>query len=562
MDKGASSCGTDGKCQAGACEKYQQGTSCQGASCPTSGTTFTPGGTCDGAGTCVIPASSSCFPFACGTNACKATCATDSDCAMPASCIAGSCGLKPNGAVCSSGTECKSTICAQGVCCATACTGTCMSCALSASGRRDLLAGRGQRHRPGREMHRPGRRQLRDDRLLRRKRRLSALRRWHAVRRRLLSERRRDRHLAAHLRRRGHLQAGRRHNPARRSPVTPPPARRVSRSAPPPPTARPETSATPDACGLKRLGQLCAGGSECGSGNCVDGVCCSTASCGSCQVCNLTGTRLLPAGVGREHGSPRRLQRQHPPCGTDGTCDGNGACAFAPPGISCGSAMCSGSTDTPIGACDGAGNCAQPTQSCGAYMCGSGAACLTMCTANSDCIAGDTCQSGPAPTSNRSERRAPRVPSVSAPSAPTASAARAARAAAASRAPSRGRPGAAACRNGRRSGRRLHRPGGRELRHERPLRRQRQLRELSARDRLRVGDLPGLGADPQRRGDLRRRPSLHAGLDDRLHPLRLRERRLQHRLHPVDRLRGWLHLLAEPGRRRRNLHPVALIVCE
>jgi hypothetical protein len=148
------------------------------------------------------------------------------------------------------------------------------------------------------------------------------------------------------------------------------------------------------ACGLKRLGQLCASGPECGSGNCVDGVCCSAASCGSCQVCNLTGNpgscQPVSAGSTDPHGGCTGTTT----CGTNGTCNGNGLCAFTAAGTSCGSAMCSGSTDTPIGACDGAGTCAQPTQSCGAYMCGSGAACLTMCTSNSDCIAGDTCQSG------------------------------------------------------------------------------------------------------------------------------------------------------------------------
>ena len=87
-DQGATSCGTDGKCQTGACEKYQQGTSCSNASCPASGTTYTPGGSCDGAGTCVVPGSSNCFPFACGLNACKATCASDGDCAVCQKCSA------------------------------------------------------------------------------------------------------------------------------------------------------------------------------------------------------------------------------------------------------------------------------------------------------------------------------------------------------------------------------------------------------------------------------------------------------------------------------------------
>ncbi len=42
-DKGPASCGTDGKCQAGACQKYPQGTACANASCPMPGSTFTAG---------------------------------------------------------------------------------------------------------------------------------------------------------------------------------------------------------------------------------------------------------------------------------------------------------------------------------------------------------------------------------------------------------------------------------------------------------------------------------------------------------------------------------------
>src|SRR4029078_12092771 len=95
--------------------------------------TMTPGGMCDGAGTCAIPAATSCFPFRCGTNTCKSPCAADADCAPPGVCSNGSCGLKPDGAVCGDGVECGSGICVQGTCCRTACAGSCMTCALPGS---------------------------------------------------------------------------------------------------------------------------------------------------------------------------------------------------------------------------------------------------------------------------------------------------------------------------------------------------------------------------------------------------------------------------------------------
>ena len=132
MDEGPSSCGTNGRCQAGSCQNYVSGTVCKSPSCPTGTTTFTGASTCDGAGTCVTPAVLSCTPFACGSNTCQSGCASNADCVSPAVCINGSCGLKTTGGGCASGSECSSGFCAQGVCCSTACNGACQSCSLSA----------------------------------------------------------------------------------------------------------------------------------------------------------------------------------------------------------------------------------------------------------------------------------------------------------------------------------------------------------------------------------------------------------------------------------------------
>jgi hypothetical protein len=60
-------------------------------------------------------------------------------------------------------------------------------------------------------------------------------------------------------------------------------------------------------------------------------------------------------------------------------------------GTACGAASCSGSTATPVGACDGAGACKQTQQSCSPYVCG-GAACKTTCVSTADCVAPYTCQ--------------------------------------------------------------------------------------------------------------------------------------------------------------------------
>ena len=104
-----------------------------GSTCPTGTTTFTGASTCDGAGKCVTPNASPCFPYQCGAGVCKNSCTADFDCAPPAVCINGSCGLKGNGQACAAAAECLSGFCAQGVCCGTACQGACQSCALATS---------------------------------------------------------------------------------------------------------------------------------------------------------------------------------------------------------------------------------------------------------------------------------------------------------------------------------------------------------------------------------------------------------------------------------------------
>jgi hypothetical protein len=54
-------------------------------------------------------------------------------------------------------------------------------------------------------------------------------------------------------------------------------------------------------------------------------------------------------------------------------------------------ASCTGSTPTPVGACDGAGACKQTPGSCAPYLCGA-TACKTTCATNADCVDGYTCQ--------------------------------------------------------------------------------------------------------------------------------------------------------------------------
>jgi hypothetical protein len=131
LDEGASTCGTDGRCDGnGACQRYQDDTVCAGARCDAATNTETRASVCQD-GTCVTPLPLTCAPYVgCMGKACRGVCASDVQCVDPDVCLAGDCGRKPTGAICSRAVECLSNICAQGRCCGTACAGTCKSCAV------------------------------------------------------------------------------------------------------------------------------------------------------------------------------------------------------------------------------------------------------------------------------------------------------------------------------------------------------------------------------------------------------------------------------------------------
>jgi hypothetical protein len=389
----ASTCGTNGMCEAGACQKHLQGVPCADATCPASGTSHTPGSSCDGAGRCVTPPATSCFPFRCGASVCKATCAADADCATPAVCTNGSCGLKSPGATCADGTECASGFCAQGVCCRTACTGTCLSCALAATAGTCAPVASGDADPTG-TCQNAGPATCDTTGFC-------------------------DGKGACQL-----YPAGTSCAPP--SCATGMTTQTLGRTCDGAGTCKPASTqscapyacngtacnttcvsdadcAAPSICDLttnkcgdkKRLGEPCGGDAECLTGNaCVDGVCCATASCGTCQACNVAGREGTCSEVPADAGEPHDRCTPSPPCGFVGTCDGKGACQNAPAATACGTAACAGSTLTPVGFCNGAGTCKQTPASCGPYVCGSATTCLTTCSDDGDCVTGFTCQGG------------------------------------------------------------------------------------------------------------------------------------------------------------------------
>ncbi|HEV3031161.1 MAG TPA: hypothetical protein VG319_05935 [Polyangia bacterium] len=388
VDTGAASCGTNGKCQAGACQRYPQGTACKGSTCAVGTTTFTPGSSCDGQGACVTPAASSCFPFQCGVGVCKGGCTSDLDCAAPAVCANGSCGLKGIGKTCADATECLSGFCAQGACCDEACTGTCRSCVLSGSlGHCSNITAGGADPRSrcvdqgaascGTDGACDG---------------AGACRVYAAG---TACEAAACPASSSTLTQVRSCDGARTCKPATTLSCAPylcngisacKAACTVDSDCLSPDICDPQTNL----CGNKRrLGQSCTTTTDCLTGNfCVDGVCCASSSCGLCQTCATGACANVGAGVPEPHAGCAAS----PPCGNTGNCNGAGACQQAGVGVACGVASCTVSTFTPVSHCTGAGSCATPvSSSCSPYVCG-GNACKTVCATDADCVAPFTCQ--------------------------------------------------------------------------------------------------------------------------------------------------------------------------
>ncbi len=85
------------------------------------------------------------------------------------------------------------------------------------------------------------------------------------------------------------------------------------------------------------LGEACAAASECGSGYCVDGVCCDVACDGECAACDLAGSvgTCAPRAAGTDDEAE---------CGA-GVCDGAGACAVGATRWASGYAATAGGTN-------------------------------------------------------------------------------------------------------------------------------------------------------------------------------------------------------------------------
>ena len=180
---------------------------------------------------------------------------------------------------------------------------------------------------------------LPERRLLQRRRRVRAVHERHRVRELDVRRRRADR---LRVQRSGHLPSGRddallslRH--ARTGP-------RAATSC----NTDPDCIAA-DYCRIsdhscqpdQAIGATCTAGSQCTSGNCIDGYCCDTACAGLCQACSAAkkgaGVNGVCGNVAGNSDPDAECADQGPnSCGTNGSCNGSGACTLYTNGTVCG----------------------------------------------------------------------------------------------------------------------------------------------------------------------------------------------------------------------------------
>lgn len=172
--------------------------------------------------------------------------------------------------------------------------------------------------------------------------------------------------------------------------MAPAPERRPARPRPPN-----NPSGLPVDTTLSPNGIRCLANSECLSRACVDNICCESACSGVCMTCVLPGQegRCLPVP---EDQDPEEECAEQPSssCGTDGACDGAGACRRYPAGTVCAPGGCEVATESAASVCDGQGVCqAGATKECAPAVC-LGDSCGPPCMMDSDCMTGKYCDKG------------------------------------------------------------------------------------------------------------------------------------------------------------------------
>ncbi|MFL5304904.1 MAG: hypothetical protein ACJ8F1_06800 [Polyangia bacterium] len=381
-------CGLDGTCDGnGSCRQYPAGIVCKPGTCAGAAVTGTQ--VCDGMGSCQTGPQTICAPFNCDATAgqCFPDCRSDTDCAPNVKCVSGSCGPKPQGAVCTNGTQCASGFCADGVCCNVACGGACVSCNQPArlGVCWPIQAGVADPHKVCRDQGATscGQTGVCDG--------LGGCDLYKAETVCLPPVCSATDHLKTAGTCDG-LGICRAQGNESCAPFRCSGGACLSRCATDADCVGGQ-SCQKGSCGLKPKGQSCGGAGECATGFCVDGVCCDSACTGSCRSCALSTAMGTCTSIPAATTDPRKvcMDQGAASCGTDGKCDGTGGCRTYAPGTICGGERCASGVYTPPSTCDGTRQCVAPSSTaCTPYAC-NGSRCFTACTIDANCSAGNIC---------------------------------------------------------------------------------------------------------------------------------------------------------------------------
>ena len=390
---GRAACETDGTFCGGACDGTHAGgcsyptTSCRSASCSAGVATL--GASCDGAGHCPVEQTETCAPYTCGATACLGNCTVDADCGSGSWCSAGVCSpRKTGGEACGGASQCATGSCVDGVCCDTACNGQCEACDVPGSaGTCTPVAGapHGARAACATDGSVCG----------------GACDGTNAAS---------CAYPAAETDcRAGACADGVATQAAACDGAGTCPAAQQVGCAPyacGATSCRGDCTADGDCAGgnycaagvcspVKGPGEACSAADQCGTGSCVDGVCCDTACDGQCEACDVAGSVGTCSPVaGPPHGARTACASDGSACA--GSCDGSQrtSCAYPDGSVTCRAGACADGVVTQAASCDGAGACpASQQNSCGGFAC-DGDACRTSCSDSSECAEGHTCAGG------------------------------------------------------------------------------------------------------------------------------------------------------------------------
>jgi hypothetical protein len=153
--------------------------------------------------------------------------------------------------------------------------------------------------------------------------------------------------------------------------------------------------------GSKKQGEACGAADECESKSCADGVCCDSACTDACHTCNHPDNVGTCVAVARGEAPAHAGCAKQPAssCGTNGLCDGAGACQLYDDTTVCGEASCDKASNSlsPQARCDGHGACAAGggAIACAPFACrGDGKACGDQCSGDNQCVGANACTNG------------------------------------------------------------------------------------------------------------------------------------------------------------------------